>query len=177
MKDLGLPRGIVSRFRLAGLFFSTVLVLGVIVLIPPRTYLSITEAAVGRNLATIALDEGSLVEVGYVHSMYGVRQKEVFSIGPGPVFRLERVEFGSLAAALYYDPDPPSGMVFEDGAWVIKGGGKSYPVLTYRVSAESGHTFRARGKTIDLSGMSAGGDGLIRLSLERRSRLRSILAP
>jgi hypothetical protein len=177
LKELGLQRVIASRFRLAGLFISAVLVLGMIVLILPRTVLSVAEATDGQKLAVMTLGEGSRVEVGYVHSMYGVQQKEVFSIVPGPVFRLEKVEFGSLAAAIYYDPDPPSGMAFENGVWVIGGGGKTYSVLTYRVSAESAHYLSARGRTIDLSGMSAGGDGLIRLSLERRSWLSFIFAP
>ena len=134
----------------------------------------VKEGTAGRELAATALDEGGPVEVEYVHSMYGVRQKEFFSIGPGPVFRLVQVEFGALAAAIYYDANPPSGVGFKDGVWVIKGEGKSYPVLTYRVSAESAHTLSAKGKRVDLSRLSTGGDGLIRLSLERRSRLSSI---
>jgi hypothetical protein len=139
-------------------------------LLLPRTILLVREGTAGRQLATIPVGEGSLVEVGYAHSMYGVRQSEIFSVGPKPVFQLEKVEFGSLAAALYYDPDPPSGVVFQDSVWVIKGEGKIYPVLKYRVSAGTGHTLKVSGQVIDLSERS----GLFQVELERRSRLSSI---
>lgn len=161
---------------MAGIVFSTVLVLGVIVLLLPRTICLVKEGMAGREWMAIPVDEGSSVEVMYVHSMYGVRQNEIFSIRRGPVFHLERVEFGSLAAALYYDPDPPSGMVFQNGVWIIKGEGKSYPVLKYRVSVETGHILKAEGRTIDLSARSRGGEGLFQLKLVRRSRLSSLLS-
>jgi len=159
---------------MAGIVFSTILVLGSVFLLLPRTICSVKEGMAGREWMAIAVDEGSVAEVAYVHSMYGVRQNEVFSIHRGPVFHLERVEFGSLAAALYYDPDPPSGMVFHDGVWIIKGEGKTYPVLKYGVSAGTGHTLKVAGQTIDLSGQSAGGEGLIQLELVRRSRLSAL---
>ena len=162
---------------MAGIVFSTILVLGVIFLLLPRTSCLVEEGAAGREWKAIPVDEGSAVEVTYVHSMYGVRQNEIFSIRRGPVFHLERVEFGSLAAALYYDPDPPSGMVFHDGVWMINGEGKSYPVLKYRVGVGTGHILKAEGRTIDLSGRAAGGEGLFQLELVRRSRLSSLLSP
>jgi hypothetical protein len=146
----------------------------VIFLLFPRTIMLVREGTAGHELATIPVGEGSLVEVGYVHSMYGVRQNEIFSVGPRPIFQLEKVEFGSLAAALYYDPDPPSGVVFQDSIWMINGEGKSYPILKYRVSAETGHTLKVSGQAIDLSGSSSGREGLIHMELERRSRLSSI---
>jgi hypothetical protein len=161
---------------MAGIVFSTILVLGVIFLLLPRTVCSVREGMAGREWMAIAVGEGSAVEVAYVHSMYGVRQSEKFSIRRGPVFYLERVEFGSLAAALYYDPDPPSGMVSQDGIWIIKGEGKSYPVLRYRVSSGTGHILKVAGQTIDLSVRSAEGEGLVQLELVKRSRLRSLLS-
>jgi hypothetical protein len=134
----------------------------------------VKEGTDGRERVAIAVGEGSSVEVAYVHSMYGVRQNEIFSIRRGSVFYLEKVEFGSPAAAYYYDSDPPSGVVFQDSVWIIKGEGKIYPILKYRVSAGTGHTLKVRGQTIDLSGRLAGQEGLIQLELERRSRLRSL---
>ena len=159
---------------MAGIFFSIILVLGVIFLLLPRTLLLVEEGMDGRERAAIPVGEGSSAEVAYVHSMYGVRQSEIFSIRRGSVFYLEKVEFGSLAAALYYDPDPQSGVVFQGGVWIIKGEGKSYPVLKYRVSARTGHTLKVRGQTIDLSGRPDGWEGLIQLELERRTRLNSL---
>jgi hypothetical protein len=144
----------------------------VIFLLLPRTICLVKEGIDGRERAVIAVGEGSLVEVAYIHSMYGVRQREVFSVGPRPIFQLEKVEFGSLAAALYYDPDPPSGVVFQDSVWVIKGEGKIYPVLKYRVSAGTGHTLKVSGQAIDLSGRA----GLLQVELERRSRLSALFS-
>jgi hypothetical protein len=163
-----------SGSRIAGIFFSTVLVLGAIFLLLPRSILLVKEGMDGRERSAIAVAEESTVEVAYVHSMYGVRQNEIFSIRRGSVFYLEQVEFGSLAAAFYYDPDPPSGVVLQGSVWIIKGEGKIYPVLKYRVSAGTGHTLKVRGQTIDLSGRSDGREGLIQLELARRSRLRSL---
>ena len=145
-----------------------------IFLLLPRTIFLVKEGIDGRERAAIAVGEGSLLEVAYVHSMYGVRQNEIFSIRRGSVFYLEKVEFGSLAAAFYYDSDPPSGVVFQDSVWIIKGEGKIYPVLKYRVSAGTGHTLKVRGQTIDLSGSSAGREGLIQMELARRSRMSSL---
>ncbi len=173
MNQLYLARTRSSRSRVAGIVLSIITVLGGIFLLLPRTTLSLQEGIDGRERAAISVVEGNSAEVAYVHSMYGVRQNEIFSIRRGGVFCLERVEFGSLAAALYYDADPPSGMAFRDGVWIIKGEGKSYPVLKYRVSARTGHILRVAGQTIDLSGQSAGGDGLIQLELVMRSRLSS----
>jgi hypothetical protein len=130
----------------------------------------------GRERSAIPVAEGSSAEVAYMHSMYGVRQNEIFSIRRGAIFYLEQVEFGSLAAAFYYDSDPPSGVVFQDGVWIIKGEGKSYSVLKYRVSAGTGHTLKVGGRTIDLSGRSAGQGGLIQLELKSRSRLSSLFS-
>ncbi len=173
-KKLGLPSILSPRSRAGGAFYSLLLLLGLIFLILPRTILSVKEGIIGHELAAIPVSEGNLVEVAYVHSMYGVRQNEIFSIRRGPVFYLEKVEFGSLAAALYYVPDPPSGIVLQNSIWRIQGEGKSYPVLKYRVSAGTGHALKVRGQTIDLSGRSDGRGGLIQLELERRSRLSSL---
>ena len=159
---------------MAGISFSTILVLGLIFLLLPRTLCSVKAGIDGRELAAIAVSEGSSMEMGYVHSMYGVRQNEIFSIRRGSVFCLEKVEFGSLAAAYYYDSDPPSGVMFQDGVWIIKGGGKIYPILKYRASDRTGHTLKVRGQAIDLSERLAGHEGLIYLELERRSRLSSL---
>jgi hypothetical protein len=170
LKQRYLPKVLSSGSRVAGIFVSTILVLGVIFLLLPRTILLVKEGTEGHERAAIAVGEGSLVEVAYVHSMYGVRQNEIFAIRRGSVFNLEKVEFGSLAAALYYDPDPPSGVVFQDSVWVIKGEGKIYPVLKYRVSAGTGHTLKVSGQVIDLSGWP----GLLQVELESRSRLSSL---
>jgi hypothetical protein len=159
---------------MAGIVFSTVLVLSMVFLLLPRTILSVKEGMDGRERSAIAIGEESTVEMAYVHSMYGVRQNEIFSIRQGSVFYLEKVEFGSLAAALYYDADPPSGVAFQGSVWIIKGEGKIYPVLNYRVSSGTGHTLKAGGRSIDLSARSAGGDGLIRIELARRSRISSL---
>jgi hypothetical protein len=161
---------------MAGILLSVILVLGVIFLLLPRTFLLVEEGMDGRERAAIAVGEGGSVEVAYVHSMYGVRQNEIFSIRRGPFFYLEKVEFGSLAAALYYDSDPPSGVLFRDNVWIIKGEGKIYPVLKYSVSAGTGHVLKVNDQTIDLSGRSEGREGLIQLELIRRSRFSSLLS-
>jgi hypothetical protein len=159
---------------MSGVVLSTILALVVFFLLLPRTVCSVKEGLGERERAAIAVDEGGSLEVADVHSMYGVRQNEVFSIRRGSVFYLQRVECGSLAAALYYDPDPPSGMVLQGGVWIIKGDEKSYAALKYRVSAGTGHALKVGGRTIDLSGQSDGRGELIQMGLERRSRLSSL---
>ncbi len=155
-------------------FLSAFIVLGVIFLVLPRTILSVREGIAGRELAMFPIGSGSWLKVDYVHSLYGVRQSEVFSVDGKPAFRLEKVVFGSLAAALYYDPDPPSGLTFQDNLWVINGDGKCYPVLKYRVGTATHHLLKVMNQTIDLSGLFAGTDGLIQMEIEKRSRLCSI---
>ena len=142
----------------------------------PLMILSVKLGPAGRECTAIPVDAGDRLEVEYVHSMYGVRQTEVFSVGPEPSFRLEKVLFGSLAAALYYEPEPASGITFQDGFWAIRGDGKHYPILRFRVSTTSHHTLRIRGQTVDLMSLSAGTDGLTWMAIERRTRLASLFA-
>jgi hypothetical protein len=169
LNPIFLPRVIGSVSRMAGVILSLLFVLVLILLSFPVRTLSIKDGLKGRELAAVPVESGGRMEVEYLHSMYGARQCEVFSIGREPVFCLEKVLFGSLAAALYYDPDPLSGLTSQDSVWLIKGDEKRYPVLRYRVSAETGHTLKIRNRTIDLSGWSGETDGLIQLDLEERS--------
>jgi hypothetical protein len=143
-------------------------------LVFPVTTLSLKQGAAGPEVTAIHVGSGSRLEIEYIHSMYGVRQSEVFSIGGEPVFHLQKVLFGSLAAALYYDPDPPSGLTFQDNCWVINGDAKCYPVLKYRVGTATHHLLKVMNQTIDLSCLSAGTDGLIQVEIEKHSLLRSI---
>ena len=174
LNPIFLPRVLGSGSRMAGAILSLLFVMVLILLSYPVRTLSIKDGLKGRELGAVPVKSGDRVEVKYVHSMYGVRQSEVFSIGREPVFCLETVLFGSLSAALYYDPNPPSGLASQDSIWLIKGDEKRYPVLRYRVSPATGHTLKIGNRTIDLSGWSGETDGLIQLDLEERSRLRSI---
>jgi hypothetical protein len=159
---------------MAGVFLSAVFALAAVILVLPVTTLSLRRGAAGPEVAAIRVGSGSLLEIDYIHSMYGVHQTEVFSIGGEPVFHLKKVIFGSLAAALYYDPDPPSGLTFQDNSWVINGDGKRFTVLKYRVSTTTRHLLKVMNQTIDLSALAGETDGLIRIELEKRSRLSSL---
>jgi hypothetical protein len=151
-------------------FLAAIVILGIIFLSLPQTILSVKEGIAGRELATFPIGSGSWLEVEYVHSMYGVRQSETFLIDRDLVFRLEKVLFGSLTAALYYDPDPPSGLILQNNLWITKGDGKRYPILKYRVGTSTGHTLKLEDRTIDLSGLFPGTDGLILIEMGNRSR-------
>jgi hypothetical protein len=173
LKRICLPRVSGPGSKRAGIFLLVILGLSIIFLTPPLTILSVKGGPAEHELAAIPVEPGSRMEIEYIHSMYGVRQIEVFSIGPEPAFHLEKVLFGSLAAALYYDPEPSSGLTFQDEYWVIKGDGKNYPSLRYRVGAATYHMLRIKDRRIDLSGPSVGTEGLIRIEFEKRSRLDS----
>jgi hypothetical protein len=159
----------ISRSGIARAAICAALILGFLFISFPGTTLSIKEGITGRELDVIPVESGSPLEVEYIHSMYGVPQREIFSIGRGLLFRLEQVTFGSLSAALYYDSDPPSGPVFQENVWIIKADGKQYPSLRYRVGTSTGHTLKIRGKRVDLLGFVSATNGLICLDLERRS--------
>jgi hypothetical protein len=123
-----------------------------------------------RELAAIDISQGDLVSVEYVHSMYKVKQKEVFSIGRDSRFYLEKVTFGSYAAALYYDAEPSQGFAFEGGLWVAKGGGKNYSVLKYRTSPGTRHVLHIGNQSLDLSHSSQKEGRLIEIWLEKERR-------
>jgi hypothetical protein len=156
---------------MAVVFFSAVIALSAVFLTLPVMTLSLKQGAAGREVTWIHVGSGSQLEIEYLHSMYGVHQSEVFFVGQESVFHLKKVLFGSLAAALYYDPDPPSGLNFEDNSWVINGGGQCYPILRYRVGTATHHLLKVMNQTIDLSRLSAGTDGLIQMEIEKRTRL------
>ena len=119
---------------------------------------------------------GDRLEVQYTHSMFGVPQIETFSIGPNRLFHLEKVSFGSQAAALYYDPNPAQRLTFQDNLWVSAGNGKNYPVLRYRVSPGTGHVFMVKDRRVDLSGQAAAPGMPVEVKVEERSRILGAFA-
>ena len=135
----------------------------------PTYILRIREAPEGRELAAIHVKQGDFLSVEYIHSMYKVKQREVFSIGSDSRFFLEKVTFGSYAAALYYDAEPSQGFDFEDGVWVAKGGGK-YSILKYRVAPRTGHVLVIGNQKLDLSPSSQKEGRLIEIYLEKERR-------
>jgi hypothetical protein len=130
--------------------------------------LRVAEVETGREVAAVSVVTGEDIEVEYTHSMYGVRQKEVFSIGHDGCFRLLKMVFGSMAAAVYYDPDPGQSLIYKDNVWVLKRNGENYQTLRYRVSPGTGHVLKARNRTIDLSGQSDESGRLIEIALDKR---------
>jgi hypothetical protein len=130
----------------------------------PVCTLRTLEVPGGRELRAVQVREGDWVHVQYVHSMYNVKQGETFSIGPDLRFHLEEVTFGSYAAALYYGAE---GAAFQDGIWRMKGGGKNYDVLRYRVGPATGHVVILRDQRLELSVDSHGPGALVEVRLER----------
>lgn len=169
-KLLRLGRGLWTRPIIPLSFLAAIVALSILFLSSRQTVLSIKEGIAGHELATFPVGPGSWLEVGYIHSIYGVHQSETFFVDKDLFFRLEKVLFGSLAAALYYDSDPPSGLILQDNLWITKGYGKRYPILKYRVGAKTGHTLKLEDRTIDLSGLFPGMDGLILIELQHQSR-------
>jgi hypothetical protein len=132
--------------------------------------LRVKEAPGERERAAIHVRQGDLLQVEYVHSMYEVKQSEVFSIGRDSRFHLEKVTFGSYAAALYYDADPSQGVTFEGGLWMVKGGGKNFSALKYRVSPGTGHILQIGNQRLELSASSQSPGRLIEICLEEETR-------
>lgn len=174
IEDSGLKRlqrvGLYPLTLKRGLYLSLVLLpLAALSGLPAYTYtLCVQEANEGRELAAIPVSQGDLLQVEYVHSMYKVKQSEFFLIGPDLRFHLEKVTFGSYAAAVYYDAEPPQGLVFEDGLWMVKGIGKNYSVLKYRISPSTGHVLNIGDQRLDISGKSQGPGGRIEICLEKK---------
>jgi hypothetical protein len=138
--------------------------------------LRIRAPAEGRDLAAIPVAPGDRLEVKYTHSMFGVPQMETFSIVPDRLFHLEKVSFGSQAAALYYDPDPPQPLTFQDGLWVLPGNGTNYPLLRYRVSPGTGHVLIVKDRRVDLSGQATAPGMLVEVKVEERWRIMTAFA-
>ena len=147
---------------------SLVSLLLVFVLGLPIYTLRVKEATKGCELASIQVSEGDLLKVEYTHSMYKVKQSEVFSIGHDSRFYLQKVMFGSYAAALYYDIEPSQGLTSEDGLWMVKWNGKNYSILKYRVSPNTGHVLHVGNQRLDRSGNFQSQGGLmIEVGLEK----------
>jgi len=161
---IGLSEGIL-------VFISVIFLLALLIYAFPIYSLRVIEATRGSELILTPIHLGDRISIEYIHSIYKVKQTEVFTIAPGSLFTLEKVTFGSLPAALYYNPDPPQRLVFEDNAWILNGNGKHYSNLKYRVSPGTGHVLKIKNRKINLS------NGLIQVELEKQSRLISILAP
>jgi hypothetical protein len=158
-----------------GFIAASLIAAALILTVSPYT-LRLRASAEGRDLAAIPVAPGDRLEVQYTHSMFGVPQIETFSIGPNRLFHLEKVSFGSQAAALYYDPDPPQQLTFQDNLWVLAGNGKNYPVLRYRVSPGTGHVFMVKDRRVDLSGQAAAPGMPVEVKVEERSRILGAFA-
>lgn len=147
-----------------------------LVLVRPVYLVRIEDVTWGREIATAVVRPGEQIYVEYRHSMYGVMQRETFSIKRGgQQFELAEVSFGSLAAALYYDPDPQGGLASMGGRWILRPAPRSYETLTYRVSRQSGHVLGLGGRVIDLSGGAPGSGALVRISLRRQVLVTDVL--
>jgi hypothetical protein len=138
--------------------------LSAVLLASPLWTLRIVEVVGERELGAMRVTEGDRLQVQYVHSMYNVKQEERYFIGPDLRFHLEEVTFGSYAAALYYGAEDA---FFQDGLWTMKGAGKDYRVLRYRVSPGTGHVVIFRDQRLELSPDSGWPGGLIEIRLER----------
>ena len=152
------------------------LIAAALILSPSSYTLRILAPVEGRDLAAVPVAPGDRFEVKYTHSMYGVPQAETFSILPDGRFHLEKVSFGSQAAALYYDPDPPQPLTYQHGFWVLAGYGTNYPVLRYRVSPGTGHVLTVKGQTIALSGQAATAGMHVQIELKEQSRIVGVFA-
>jgi len=157
-------------------FIALFLIAAALILNASSYTLCIRAPAEGKDLAVIPVAPGGRFEVKYTHSMFGVPQMETFSITSDRRLLLEKVSFGSQAAALYYDPDPPQRLTFQGGLWVLPGNGINYPVLRYRVSPETGHVLTVKNRTIDLSGRAAAPGILVEVKVEERWRIMTAFA-
>ena len=138
--------------------------------------LCIRASSEGKDLARIPVAPGDRFEMKYTHSMFGVPQVETFSIEPDGHFRLEKVSFGSQAAALYYDPAPRQPLTFRDGFWVLPGDGTDYSVLRYRVSPGTGHVLTVKDRKVDLSRTVTAPGELIEVKMEESPRIAQALS-
>jgi len=86
---------------------------------------------------SLPVASGETVVLGYMHSLYLVPQREIYSVGPDGL-RLVEMVFGSHDAVSYYDPDPTSPPLFEDGAWHLHGV-SPMPPAPFRVGFKTGH--------------------------------------
>ena len=135
---------------------------------PEHLRIYVRDVVAAREMMSTPITIEDKVEVEYTHSIFGVQQKEIFSVDIRKNFLLEKVIFGSIAAALYFHSDPGRDLVFEDNAWVLKGNKQIYPVLKYRVSPGTGHLLKVGNRTFSLSGESSESGRLIEISLEKK---------
>lgn len=163
--------------------FSGALVLGLVFANSSILFVIVREGLSDTEWTRCPVSPGTVFEVEYVHSMYGVKQKEVFTVEPSGAFHLEKVLFGSLAAAYYYETDASAGLLRQGDLWAIGGKGKRFSVLRYRVSPQTGHTLKIGERTIDLSKGPPGGEGLLLITGARTrvfssvfERLRSLFS-
>jgi len=160
-----------------GFIAASLIAAALILTVSPYTFtLHIRASAEGRDLAVIPVAPGNRLEVKYTHSMFGVPQIETFSIGPDRLFHLEKVSFGSQGAALYYDPDPPQQLTFQDNLWVLPGNRTNYSVLRYRVSPGTGHVLILKDRRVDLSGRATAPGMLVEVKVVGRSRIMGAFA-
>lgn len=156
-----------TRWVAIALLSAVVFLLAIGLTAPSKLVVSVRGGLSNKEWVNVSVTAGTLIEVGYVHSMYGVKQREVFRVDDSGDFVLEKVLFGSAAAALYYDTDPPSGLLRQGDVWEVRGEGKRFQVLRYRISPQSGHVLKIEQRTVDLSNGPAGAEGLLLVSAGR----------
>ena len=99
--------------------------------------LELLDGRSGKVVWSTPLHTGQTVVLGYMHSLYGVPQREIYQVGSDGL-RLHEMVFGSYDAAAYYNPDPTPPAWFEDGVWHLRGM-TAMPPAPFRVGYETGH--------------------------------------
>lgn len=69
--------------------------------------------------SVLAVPVSRMVEVGFIHSLYGGRQTEQFLVGPDRVLNLQQVKFEVYDALLYYTGGSHARESRADGFWLI----------------------------------------------------------
>jgi hypothetical protein len=139
--------------------------LSLTLLASPVYTVRVQEVTGGRELGTMRAAEGDRIQVQYVHSMYHVKQEESFLIGPDLRFHLEKVTFGSFAAALYYGAEDASS---QNGVWTVRGVGKKYDFLKYRVGTGTQHVLLLGDQRMELTPDDEWPGEVIEIRLQRQ---------
>jgi hypothetical protein len=101
---------------------------------------------------------GDKVEISFFHSIYHVPQKESWTIGINRQMVLNSVYFGSLDAALYYDPflADKYKKLSQAEDYILYPENVVFKRIVLHVTPSSRFTIRIKGKTIPLYDMFSG---------------------
>jgi len=141
----------------------------------PFSRLHVVHGSNGNGLAEWPLSAGERWGIHFTHSWYRVAQEEIYRVDRRGRMVLHEVKFASYPAAMYYDENPPQGLIREDGWLKIKDIERPVAFVRFKVGYTTDCYLMVKDRRIYFKSLAAEGESLV-FAVDRVSPLEFFYA-